>query len=122
MKSIRNLLVTTALLLGFSCAQRTSIHRELLSAAAAGQIDSVKALVAKGANVNYRSTGGTGMTALHWAIYEEEFEVARFLINSGADPTILDARGDSAVRILEDKKDSPEAEALLAEIRKRGKK
>lgn len=53
----------------------------LTRAAAAGQIDAVKLLLARGANIN---RAGNAVTPLHYAIFEGHLEVARFLVQNGA--------------------------------------
>ena len=59
-------------------------ENELLHFAAQdGDIAEVRRLVAEGRNVN--DYDDLGMTPLHYAVKEEHFEVAQFLIEHGAD-------------------------------------
>ena len=52
-------------------------------AAMRGEADAVRALVARGEDVNQAQ--GDGMTALHWAARNRDASLARFLIGAGAD-------------------------------------
>ena len=45
-------------------------------------------------------------TALHWAVQEKHCECARFLLELGADPHIEDAKGVSAVQLMQESDDS----------------
>ncbi|MEI6559689.1 MAG: ankyrin repeat domain-containing protein [Rhodospirillaceae bacterium] len=56
---------------------------KLFDAAASGDLDEVKRLIAKGADVNAISKGGG--TLLHWAADGGHVEIAMFLIAKGAD-------------------------------------
>ena len=47
------------------------------------RLESVKCLIAAGADVNYK-TRDTNMTAAHWAAYNEDWNVVRELLNHGA--------------------------------------
>lgn len=53
----------------------------LVQAAQQGDLNAVRSLVQK-ADVN--AAQGDGMTALHWAVYQEDLEMARVLIQAGA--------------------------------------
>ena len=56
----------------------------LMAAASTGNVDVVRALVTRGADVNARESRGS-QTALMWAIAEKHSAVARYLIEHGAD-------------------------------------
>jgi uncharacterized protein len=56
----------------------------LMTAARTGNVDTVKSLLAHGAEVNAKETA-RGQTALMWAVAEKHPEVARVLIDHGAD-------------------------------------
>jgi uncharacterized protein len=56
----------------------------LLTAARTGNVDTVKSLLAHGADVNAKENA-RGQTALMWAVAEKHPEVARMLIDHGAD-------------------------------------
>ncbi len=70
--------------------ERTFERQELLDEALAwaarnGQVGSLQALVARGANVNSNSYRGT---PLLWAIYSDREDVATWLLDHGADPDL----------------------------------
>jgi uncharacterized protein len=56
----------------------------LMMAARTGNVDTVKSLLAHGADVNAKESA-RGQTALMWAVAEKHAEVARLLIDHGAD-------------------------------------
>ena len=51
----------------------------LTQAAHAGQLEAVKLLVARGANIDYGA-----VTPLYWAAFQGRLEVAKFLLHNGA--------------------------------------
>jgi ankyrin repeat protein len=55
----------------------------LADAAMQGDMDRVRSLLEQTADVN--GAQGDGMTALHWAVYKDDLEMARLLIQAGAD-------------------------------------
>ena len=65
----------------------------LILAARQGDLRAVKILLHGGANVNKQSS--TGQTACHEAIRTQATDVAEYLIETGADPAIIDAYGRS---------------------------
>ena len=67
----------------------------LWEAARLGNLQGVRWLLAHGADIDARNEGR--VTALHIAIEEGEIEVALALIAAGADPTVRDAAGRSAI-------------------------
>ena len=62
----------------------------LMTAAKTGKLDAVTLLLGRGVDVNARETSG-GQTALMWALSEQHLDVARALVQHGAD-----VRGGSA--------------------------
>ena len=64
-------------------ASRVSLNRELIEAAAEGDVRWVRKLLDRGADVNAR--GALGGTPLHWAAREGRLSVARLLLDRGAD-------------------------------------
>ena len=75
---LKGLLVLTA---GVVCA--ASIDTRLSDAAMNGDRDAVRSLLKQKADVN--GAQGDGSTALHWAAYKDDFEMAKLLLASGAD-------------------------------------
>lgn len=55
----------------------------LPNAAMQGDIEAVRSLLKQKVDVN--AAQGDGMTALHWAVYKDDLEMARMLIQAGAD-------------------------------------
>ena len=55
----------------------------LADSAMQGNIDAVRSLLKQTVDVN--AAQGDGMTALHWAVYRDDLEMARLLIQAGAD-------------------------------------
>ena len=87
-------------------------NAQLASAIASGDLPQVKKLVSSGAQIKSK-TSGTGFTPLHWAAFEEQYEVAKFLLDQGADPQVKDAHGETVEELLK-KSSSPEATKLLS--------
>lgn len=53
----------------------------------------VNLLINYGIDVNHQDVDGC--TALHFAICDEQYDLAKLLLNNGADPAIVDKRGES---------------------------
>ena len=66
----------------FSQSGAPAMAASLHEAAAKGDIDAVRKLVAEGEYINFRDEGG--LTALHWAAIKGHSNVVEFLIDSGA--------------------------------------
>lgn len=60
-----------------------------------GDFRAVKLLLVLGLNINQR--GDMGSTALHYAISFKHAEIQQLLIRSGADTTLIDDFGNSAI-------------------------
>lgn len=73
---------------------------DLHSAAASGDLQRVRELVASGASVDMQITDRwetyEGQTALMWAALHGRLEVVQFLLQNGANPSIPDASGQTA--------------------------
>ena len=68
--------------------------RPVMSAAEGGNLQTVRFLVAKGADVNAHNESGS---ALMWAVDADNAEMVRFLILNGAEPTWTNALGETAL-------------------------
>jgi len=68
----------------------------LINAAACNNIDLIKWLLEKGANINYQDR--TGYSALHFAGQNKVVELAKFLLLNGADPNLKDKFGNTPLR------------------------
>src|SRR5438552_1564696 len=64
-------------------SSQEQLNKELLSAAKAGQLHQVKALIRKGADL--KATNKDGWTPLHYAARYGHLDVVKFLIDKGAD-------------------------------------
>lgn len=89
-----------------SPASRGPIH----IAAANGDIPVIQVLLDHGVDVD--TLDGAGGHALLWAAYKGQLETARFLLEAGADPTIVDASTMNAAERA-DKAGHPEVAALI---------
>lgn len=79
-------------------ADRQHASRTVLcDAAAVGNANIVRILIANGATVNAPDANGT--TPLMWAAMQGHIEVIRVLLASGADPTATDSHGRTAAMI-----------------------
>src|SRR5215203_4587384 len=87
-------------------------NRSLVAACADGDLQLVKQLLHSGARIDFQ-TSGTKFTPLHWAIFEEQYEVAKVLVENGADLTIKNVHGETVEDLLRKEK-APEASQLLA--------
>src|SRR2546426_5728032 len=74
-------LLTAFLIIGLTTAAFAADMR-LIEAAKNGDVDGVRVLLKQKPNVN--EAEGDGMTALHWAVYANNFDVAQVLVQSGA--------------------------------------
>lgn len=74
----------------------------LQSAAAEGNLEQVKSLVEKGADVNSADTS-QGWTALHWAVSRGHRDVAQYLLEKGARKDVLIAAGTGDWAFIEAK-------------------
>ena len=80
---INLLLASLMLLLIPNLGHTDDMTKELLEAAKSGNVNSLEALISKGADVN--STDSSGNTPLNMAAKFEHIECAKSLLNSGAD-------------------------------------
>jgi ankyrin repeat protein len=72
----------------------------LLFAARNGDIESAKALLGGGADINYGDVDNT--SAMVVAIMNKQFTFAKFMLDRGADPDMIDAAGRTAVYAVVD--------------------
>ncbi len=83
-----------------------------LSAAAKGQIDVVKLLAERGADLNYKHPI-TKMTAVAHATYDNNLPMLQVLLEKGADPNIKMKGGVSVLRMANDMGWTKAAELLV---------
>ena len=84
----------------------------LMTAARTGNVDAVKSLLAHGAEVNAKETA-RGQTALMWAVAEKHAEVARVLIDHGADVHLHSTSGFTPLLFAAQQGDMDSARMLL---------
>jgi ankyrin repeat protein len=83
-------------------------------AAIYGQVESCKALIARGADLGL--VDDCKQTPLWWAIRGGELQVIRFLLKSGADPNVEDSKGSTPLQYAVRKG----KDAIAAVLRKYG--
>jgi anti-sigma-K factor RskA len=94
-------------------AQTASLNDELLAAARKSDAAAVKALLAKGADVNAKSPYGA--TPLFFACDRGSAEVVKILLDAGADPNIRDTFYKATPTIWAVQRDHAEVVKLLVE-------
>jgi ankyrin repeat protein len=62
----------------------------------AAQMESVERLLLRGADPNRRANGNT---ALHWAASKGDIEIARILLDHGANPTVRNREGQTPLEL-----------------------
>lgn len=118
----RRWILATVLIASFAAAQ--SNIATLAAAAMDDDVDAVRLLLKRGANVN--AAQGDGTTALHWAAIRNDVEIGRLLIRSGANanattriggvtPLYLAASAGNAAMIAELLKAGASAKAANSE-------
>ena len=83
--------LAVALAFAVAIASATPADAQLLDAIKAGDTGTVRSLIQGGADVNAGEADGT--TALHWAAYHTELEIAELLVDAGANATIANRYG-----------------------------
>src|SRR5688572_13132812 len=74
---------SVALGLGLLLAAASPPDAPVADAARRGDVEAVRALIARGADVNVAQ--GDGMSALHWAAVRDQVELVDVLLRAGAD-------------------------------------
>ena len=85
----------------------------LADAAMRGDLDAVQSLLNGQTDVN--AAQGDGTTALHWAAYRDDVEMARLLVEAGADVAVKTRLGDLTPLFMAAKNGTVETIELLAE-------
>jgi ankyrin repeat protein len=89
------------------------VDAPLADAAMRGDLDAVREILGRQADVNVAQ--GDGTTALHWAAYRDDVEMARLLVEAGADVTVKTRLGDLTPLFMAAKNGTAEMIELLAE-------
>ena len=77
-------------------------------AAMSGNMGNLKMLLESGLDINLRNTAGH--TALLWALAKRQFEIVRYLLENGADPTRHEDDGETFTHLALDGGDAPTIE------------
>jgi len=104
-----NVVALLAALLLAACSRE--YNTELMNASKDGDLASVKAILARGADIDQRNN--KGKTALMFAVSEGNTEVTRFLILQGADVDAVDQYGTSALIVAATAGHGDDVAALL---------
>ena len=97
-KHFRFSLIALGFLVISGSPSTTFANSSLAAAAMRGDIDTVKTLLKKNADVN--ESQGDGTTALHWAAYRNDPNVAELLIGAGANISAKTRLGDLTPLLL----------------------
>ena len=104
------LLVSVSLTMMIFCAGCGKAQNKLLLAASAGDLITVKSLIARGANVNFREEGNT---ALILAVCQGHTEIVQMLLKEGAEIEINPKDGMTLLMIAAKNGKTEIAQALL---------
>jgi len=92
---MRKMLITFAIVLG-SCVVRNSSMPPLIDAVRSGDVETVRALAAKGADLNAPSGGNLWPPLMH-AVHKNQLGTAKALLDAGADADRADQSGTTAL-------------------------
>ena len=92
---------------GYDLSQLRSDGGTILEGIYYDRVEILSHLIALGANVNQRNNSGS--TPLHYYANDDDVEVVRFLLEAGADPSLLDANGLTAADLT----NNPTLRAIL---------
>jgi uncharacterized protein len=115
------ILIFAAALAPFAFAADPAVGSTVADAAMNGDHAKVQALLAQHADVNAPQTDGA--TALQWAAYREDLELAGILIAAGANPKLANRDGATALQLAAIHGSAPMIEKLLgagADVNERG--
>ena len=98
----------------------TGMHamKPIMSAAEGGDLETVKYLASKGADVNAHNNSGS---ALMWAIEADEPRIVEFLLMNGADPTWRNSLGRTALDLAMEKQAKGMIDLIEAALKKTSK-
>lgn len=98
MKDRINKLICALMMTSTLAIAREAIETPIFKACADRNIPLIDALVDGGEDVNYQNENGC--TALHYAVFFQEIDIAKCLIINGADINIKDARSRTPLSYL----------------------
>ncbi|KAK4873592.1 hypothetical protein RN001_012952 [Aquatica leii] len=76
----------------------STLEEKFREAACVGDTEALQTLISQNIDINSKNTVN-GWTALHWACKRGNEEVARILINNGADPTVENFKGETPAAV-----------------------
>src|SRR5262245_35770511 len=107
------LAVTAGVLLVSAAAAQAAVAKvPLIEAVKAGDVATVKALIAKKVDINAAEPDGT--TALHWAAFLDDATVVDLLIKAGAHVTAVTRNGATAFGLACEKGNPAAIQRLVA--------
>lgn len=86
------------------------------AAVQSGHIDSVRLLLDFGASINHVALSESGSTALHLAVSFGFPDMVSKLLSWGADPSLVDLNGKTAVAVAQERRDRRPKKAPREEI------
>ncbi len=108
----RSLAVLLALLVAAPAgAAARAVDPGLIEAVKAGEVETVRALLDGGADVDARASDGA--TALHWAVHRDDAGLVELLLAAGADATIANRYGVQPVSLAAENGNPAILETLL---------
>lgn len=102
---------SVTLLLILLIANNVVAQTEIADAMMREDVAEVRRLIQLGADVN--ATQADGATALHWAAYHRDEDMAEFLLSSGANPAIANRNGSTPLWLAANQGDAGLIEVLL---------
>jgi len=95
-----------ALLEAVGAKEQVPAEMNLLYAARIADLDSVRKYLAAGEDVNAVDSKN-GYTALMWSISQDHHEVAKILLDNGADPNVIGSRGEESALAMAVERNAP---------------
>jgi ankyrin repeat protein len=108
---VRRIIAFGALALFVSTTSYAAVRADVADAAMRGDKAAVRNLVAQKADVNTPQSDGA--TALHWAAYRSDLELAEILIRAGANPKVANRQGSTPLWLASINGDAAMIGALL---------
>ncbi|HMB74377.1 MAG TPA: ankyrin repeat domain-containing protein, partial [Gammaproteobacteria bacterium] len=105
-------LTTVVLAVTLAVTNFAAAQSDVADAAMQRNASALRSLIREGADVNAAQSDGA--TALHWAAYHGDADLAELLLEAGADPSTANRNGSTPLWLAANRGDAPTLEALLA--------